>query len=90
MDLCKKNKKKYPHGIIKRAIDSLDDCFDTMNEPLYSFWTKINTEKNCEIEGVNCDVSNATKNKSAFQKRQTGEEFCSDAPPDCRIINECK
>ena len=86
----KQNNKKYPHQIIKRAVDSLDDCFDTMSEPLYGFRTKISTEKNCEIEGANCDVSNATKNKSAFQKRQTGEEFRSDAPPDCRTINECK
>ena len=82
--------KKYPHGIIKRAIDSLDDCFETISEPLYGFRTKISTAKNCEIEGVNCDVSNFTKNENAFQKRQTGEEFRSDSPPDCRIFNECK
>ena len=82
--------KKYPHRFIKRAIDSLDDCFDTMSEPLYGFRTKISNEKNCEIEGVNCVVSKAKKNESNFQKRQTGEEFRSDAPPDCRIINECK
>ena len=82
--------KKHPHRIIKRAIDSLDDCFDAMSEPLYGFRTKISTEKNCEIKGVNCDIPNATKNKSAFQKRQTGEEFRSDAPLDCRIFNVCK
>ena len=82
--------KKYPHRIIKRAVDSLDDCFDTISEPLYGFRTKISTEKNCEIEGVNCDVSTTKKNEKTFQKRQTGEEFRSDAPPDCRIINECK
>ena len=54
------------------------------------FGLKSALKKKCEIEGVNCDVSNFTKNENTFQKRQTGEEFRSDAPPDCRIINECK
>ena len=56
------------------------------------FRTKITTEKQCGSDSVECDISTATKNneeKNSFQRRQTGEEFLSDAPPDCRLINEC-
>ena len=65
----------------------MDDCFDTMAEPLYGFRTKVTSEKTCGAL-TNCDVSKAVKG-SILQERQTGEEFRSDAPKDCRIINQC-
>ena len=78
----------YPYGIVKRAVNSMDDCFDTMDEPLYGFRTKVTSEKTCGAFGTNCDLSKAVK-ESILQERQTGEEFRSDAPKDCRIINQC-
>ena len=37
-----------PYGIVKREINSMDDCFDEMQEPLYGFrhgllyiWTEL-------------------------------------------------
>ena len=76
------------YGIVKRAVNSMDDCFDTMDEPLYGFRTKITSKKTCGAFGTNCDVSKAVK-ESILQERQTGEEFRSDAQLDCRIINQC-
>ena len=66
----------------------MDDCFDTMDEPLYGFRTKVTSEKTCGAFGTNCDIAKAVK-ESILQERQTGEEFRSDAPKDCRIINQC-
>ena len=66
----------------------MDDCFDMMDEPLYGFRTKVTSEKTCGVFGTICDISKAVK-ESILQERQTGEEFRSDAPKDCRIINQC-
>ena len=78
----------YHYGIVKRAVNSMDDCFDMMDEPLYGFRTKVTSEKTCGVFGTICDISKAV-NGSILQERQTGEEFRSDAPKDCRIINQC-
>ena len=78
----------YHYGIIKRAVNSMDDCFDMMDEPLYGFRTKVTSEKICGAVGTNCDFTKTIK-ESILQERQTGEEFQSDAPKDCRIINQC-
>ena len=76
------------HGYrVKRAVDSIDDCFEGMSEPLYGFRTKITFEKACGSFGIAC---NNSEDKNRFQKRQTGEKFKSDAPLDCRTINQCK
>ena len=80
----------YDNYIVKRAVDSMDDCFEEMREPLYGFRTKITSEKQCGIDGLECDLSNsATTNNNTAERRQTGEEFASDAPPDCRIVDQC-
>ena len=78
----------YHYGIVKRAVNSMDDCFDMMDEPLYGFRTKVTSKKTCGAFGTNCDISKAVK-ESILQERQTGEEFRSLAPKDCRIINQC-
>ena len=68
---------------IKRAVNSMDDCFDFMSEPLYGFRTQITTKKSCLDR--TCDMVDNTS-----QRRQSGDEFSSEAPPDCRIIqNQC-
>ena len=77
-----------PYGIVKRAVNSMDDCFDTIDEPLYGFRTKVTSEKTCRVFGTSCDITKAIK-ESILQERQTGEEFQSDAPKDCRIVNQC-
>ena len=76
------------HGYrVKRAVDSIDDCFEGMSEPLYGVRTKITFEKACGTFGIAC---NNSEDRNRFQKRQTGEKFKSDAPLDCRTINLCK
>ena len=75
----KKNKKN-----IKRAVDSMDDCFDFMSQPLYGFRTEINFNQTCS------DNVCATNLNTILESRQSGDEFASEAPPDCRIIqNQC-
>ena len=72
---------------------SAEDCFNDMPEPLYGFVTKVTLVDNepCEL-GVTCDQdANKIQRRKAWQfDRQTGEEFVSGAPPDCRTNNICR
>ena len=81
-------KRKNNGHLVKRAVNSMDDCFDWMGEPLYGFRTKITFEKSCGDTKLECN--NFSQENDNFQRRQTGEEFRSEAPPDCRIINQCE
>ena len=81
-----KKMKKHGH-LVKRTVNSMDDCFDFMSEPLYGFRTKITSEKSCGTFGLACD--NVDDETSIVQERQTGEGFRSTTPPECRIINNC-
>ena len=81
-------KKRKNHGYrVKRAVNSMDDCFDWMQEPLYGFRVKITFERPCDNSKPECN--NFSQENDNFQRRQTGEGFRSEAPPDCRIINQC-
>ena len=72
--------------MIKRAIDSFDDCFDFIDEPLYGFRVNVSMEFPCAELGGDCDIQNLLRRADAqFAVRQTGENFASDAPPDCRL-----
>jgi len=80
------------HNLIKREIDSMDDCFDFMEEPLYGFRVNVTQEIECSRLGPDCGmpsnstvIDNLIDNQFA-ESRQTGEEFSSEAPPDCRIV----
>merc|ERR1719319_180873 len=57
----KKLKGKWPgkhkyngtnHNFVKRAVDSIDDCFDFMDEPLYGLRVNISQEVNCTGLGL--------------------------------------
>ena len=80
----------YDHYIVKRAIDSFDDCFDFIDEPKYGFRVKITQERQCSELGPDCGMNSTNIDSQhyalykQFQVRQTGEGFRSDAPPDCR------
>ncbi len=93
-------------------IDSLDDCVDGVEEPLYGFRTRVTLveDQPCTL-GVTCrgqpeggdgfgssffgnfssspflrrSSENAVDFTDQLLRRQTGEEFSSDAPPDCRV-----
>ena len=80
-------------------INSMDDCIEGMEEPLYGFRTRITLVDNepCTL-GVTCRddptgsfnptstfLSNYVDFSSQLLRRQAGEEFSSDAPPDCRV-----
>ena len=79
--------------LVKREINSMDDCFDFMEEPLYGFRVNVTQEIECSQLGPDCGMpSNLTvrNNLSVNQfaeSRQTGEAFSSEAPPDCRIVS---
>ena len=74
-------------------VNSAEDCFNDIPEPLYGFVTKVTLVDNepCEL-GVTCDQNgNKIQRRKAWQfDRQTGEEFVSGAPPDCRTNNICR
>ena len=40
------------HNFVKRAVDSMDDCFDFMDEPLYGLRVNISQEVNCTGLGL--------------------------------------
>ena len=57
----KKWKGKWPghhkyngssHNFVKRAVDSMNDCFDFMDEPLYGLRVNISQEVNCTGLGL--------------------------------------
>ena len=79
--------------LVKREINSMDDCFDFMEEPLYGFRVNITQEIECSKLGSECGmpsnmtvIENLVENQIA-ESRQTGEAFSSEAPPDCRIVS---
>ena len=94
------------HILVKRAIDSMDDCFDFIEEPLYGFRVNVTQEIQCSELGPDCGLNensrlenigidrwqrsslkNPIRKENQFDVRQTGENFRSDAPPDCRITD---
>ena len=79
-------------ALVKREINSMDDCFDFMEEPLYGFRVNVTQEIECSQLGSDCGmpsnltvIANLVDNQFA-EARQTGEAFSSEAPPDCRIV----
>lgn len=87
----------------KREIDSLDDCFDDLEEPLYGFRVQVTLAENSPcILGSTCRVNPDFAKRSSdddiddeyfssedvLDERQTGEEFRSEGSPDCRTT--CK
>ena len=59
-----KGKFSYPqqkHHLIRREIDSMNDCFEFMEEPLYGFRVNVTQEIECSNLGPNCGMpSNST------------------------------
>ena len=52
---------KQKHHFIKREIDSMNDCFEFMEEPLYGFRVNVTQEIECSKLGPNCGMpSNST------------------------------
>jgi hypothetical protein len=98
LDLSYYNENYLRH---KREIDSLDDCFDDLEEPSYGFRVKVTLVENSpcilgstcrgpptarsEEESWNDVSSDAYYPTDDVIERQTGEEFFSEAPPDCRV-----
>ena len=50
------------HNFVKRAVDSMDDCFDFMDEPLYGLRVNISQEVNCSGLGLKYVVLLTDKN----------------------------
>ena len=52
---------KQKHRLITREIDSMNDCFEFMEEPLYGFRVNVTQEIKCSKLGPNCGMpSNST------------------------------
>ena len=82
---------------------SIEDCFEDMERPKFGYMVKIMLKEDepCVLNSENPDenICNLESNQSSegfngedlnhyAQSRQTAEEFCSAAPPDCRV-NVC-
>jgi len=80
--LKKSQVHSYHYGK-REVINSLDDCFDFIGEPLYGFRTLLSTQKFCLGSDFNCLQTSSPRNPG-FQSRQT-EEFSSEGPADCRV-----
>ena len=53
--------QQQKHRLIKREVDSMNDCFDFMEEPLYGFRVNVTQEIECSKLGPNCGMpSNST------------------------------
>ena len=98
---AKKSKKTNSHyhypsaHRIKRFVNSMDDCFDDMHEPMYGIKVQIKFEQVCQngectVELPQCKPNDENCNRRSFGiNRQTGEEFSSDGPAECRQIDTC-
>jgi len=87
---------EYSHPRQKRDYSSYTDCFGDVEEPLYGFRTRVTLAENspCTL-GVTCrgvpgldasfDGENGLDRADEAVERQTGEEFFSEAPSDCRV-----
>ena len=45
--MAMQKKKKMKKGYGKRSVNSMDDCFEFMSEPLYGFRTNVTFEQQC-------------------------------------------
>ncbi len=75
------------HYVEDYTVDSADDCFDDIDEPLYGWRVRVTLKENepCVLNST-CIVSTSNSFATNFPtERQTGESFTSAAPPDCRL-----
>ena len=83
-------------------VEYIEDCFEDMDRPKFGWKVKITLpdepcDSSLENPKLNQCTLNLNKNSRSFysfgndnaQRRQTGEEFRSGAPPDCRIRFIC-
>ena len=82
-------------------VEYIEDCFADMERPRFGWRAKVTFMENepCEIDSENpelstCRINSISNNEDETnyyyaQSRQTGENFRSAAPPDCRIEYVC-
>ena len=59
-------------------VNSIDDCIEGIGEPLYGFVVNVTVAQDSPcILGQTC--------RNVPEERQTGEDFQSLGPPDCRV-----
>ena len=64
----------------REVVNSYDDCFDDIDEPLYGIRIEVRPDpKFCRGDDFRCFGT-----RDFLQSRQ-GEEFFSEGPPDCRL-----
>ena len=64
----------------REVVNSFDDCFDDIDEPLYGIRVEVRpNQKFCRGDDFGCFGA-----RDFFQSKQ-GEEFFSEDPPDCRL-----
>ena len=75
-------------------VEYAEDCFDDVERPKFGYSLKITLKEAepCEFNLENPELStcglnrtNSENSNNSAQSRQTGQEFRSGAPPDCRI-----
>merc|ERR1719225_808233 len=82
-------------------VEYIEDCFADMERPRFGWRAKVTFMENepCEIDAENperstCRISSISNNEDEAnyyyaQSRQTGENFRSAAPPECRVEYVC-
>ena len=95
-DLERMATNPYERGEFPNFDECTDDCSGPQDE-LYGFRTNVTLVDNVPcIPSATCEkVTRRASNPndwrwSSATKRQTGEEFFSEAPPDCRVNNICQ
>ena len=84
-------------------VEYVEDCFQDMERPKFGWRVKVTVmqDEPCDLNPENPELNTCTLplkinnetdsdlNSSNAQRRQTGEQFRSAAPPDCRIRFVC-
>merc|ERR1712223_2249487 len=82
-------------------VEYIEDCFADMERPRFGWRAKVTFMENepCEIDSENperstCRINSISNNEDETnyyyaQSRQTGENFRSAAPPECRVEYVC-
>ena len=84
-------------------VEFVEDCFNDIERPKFGWRVKVTLMQNepCDLNPENPELNTCTLplkinnetdsglNSNNAQRRQTGEQFRSAAPPDCRIRFVC-
>ena len=75
------------HILVKRAIDSMDDCFDFIEEPLYGFRVNVTQEIQCSELGAKYLVFFSSRSLKTREKYVSFAQFVYFLREVCLLFN---